>query len=1430
MPIRLNDEHCLLWIKDPSISPFENDNNYVARKYRKDILIDQYANPDNVLENPQSFLSKIRRKCFYNTTLRQKIVEQIKEYQRNKTLRLYILNDIVADLMFSDIKYYTTDPFKPKECMLWAKNHLINPRTNTEIPMTGSVYIELIYTTIQYGLPLPPILNEESTEKDNIFNKIAKKIAKNVMIRQEFINQNDELFLNHDTESFDRRLNILSPTTPKHREAAKAARQEAKPTNSHGISLSSSYKSLNSVERRQLRDMELENREEKSEVAKYKYKKGLVRPKKDIDKTVFAAFREFLEDLQSSVNDNNELINNILKDATVNAKALITVPIISYLQNKTLPNNFLKDNNLDTIEGIISNFINNIYAQLLDPSFFLTPYMKIACFSFNNKNTYYNNAELIKKITNELFDFIDNKYEFGSSDKTPKYFRSIVVDVILSEYVAKRVLDIRSITGTRTSISNYQNFYYKLLLKTNDEPKRIRLPEGRGLLIGKELTKAIYDLDEVYFNQSPEDRVITDDNPLNGFTYEECKDWVIMPIINPRTFKSILIDSPMYNRLLCMSYQYDTNLIPRMITSRGYEIIQALTEVIEIILRDEGKLPQSREQLEQYIIGKEAQFAVEKENNIVPNKVGLKWKNVGVKEPKSGVEINNKKLIEAFLKYKEPIDGMPFYVLFSQVELANVGIINITKRSYINIATYYIPDIDRNTSRARSTNRIGLKWKKVDSRQHIGRIEKEGVKINSKKLTATFLKLKDINNIYPLSVLFSESELAKKFNITAVAKNNYIKISNYYVPVIEKKESVKYKKPKTNSKVVNKIRTERFIPDNYYTVADCLRWTRQPNRDPKDPNILFSTDSKEYNVIFEQALLYDYNMLPINITSKGIKFRKAILKISKKYLAIANHLKRPISKGLDIAKINSKICNAIKEIFDDKEDEEGKKYKRFKDKMIEKCEQFNKPSSICIAELKVSIDAYFKPGDTHKKVYEFHYYQESALASLLIEYESIKNHIYKEEYRDIFIHDFNKFKIFTFEIDDNLDEHLKAAIDAGGPKREFFTKLFGELFCDDKNNTRPFICPKDIIGNKYYINPNFEPDNKFRKVIDAYRKNYASITEFKTEKDYEYIYYVIGKLLCLPVYNEEIGLPQQLSIYILAGLINQPIELDYYDLLYIYLKEFHNGVYYIKMISKQDIKDIESVYMSFNDTYNISRTKGTSSDGVHGADGAKINKKNCIKFLLQQAKHAVTKNFITKDDGNINSTKSMKIRYDSLFAGFSNEIRKFLYKKGVSVDQLSSLITNETLTYAILQEFVDKLIVKIEVFYLSESDPEYDINDRMTEVEKTTRVNEMRLYISNIITIKRRGVEDKEHIEFVKKLLQFWSGLNYYNRNKDYKIFYKFGVGINVKKLPESHTCYNILDIYGFPEDTNVLRIEDREDYIYKKIKIAIGEENMELQ
>ena len=1437
MPLRLDDEQCLLWIKDPSISPFVND--YVDREHRKNILTDEK------LENPRSFINKVKNKCFSNSVLRPKIIEKIKEYQDNGTLRLFTLNDKLSDTI-----EYISPPFTREECAQWANNHTINPRTNLKIPISGKVYIELIYTTLQYGMLPPPILDTIPTDKYEItLYNLAKKIIKNVLYRLEFMKKNDEEFLKHDLESFDRKLKIASPLTPIRKAAAKAtrktARQAEKPNNDYGVSSSSSsYKSLNSVERRKLRDIALEDIIEKELVYKYRHKKTQ-QNKTKIDITIFSTFRKFSKAI---IFYSKNLINTILNGVSNEAKKLLTFPVQSYIYTKYSNNtsyvqNILKNNNLDTAEGIIQHFINNMFSQLIDSSFRISSDMEITCFSFNNKNTYFKNTQLVKFLIEDvLFTYIDEYIVDNNNpsyNKTTKYIRNIITDTIPKEFVAKRNSDLRLITGTSLSFSNYQNFYYNLILSSTKEPKNIRLPKDRGLLMGKELTYAIDALEDPYFIEEYEDRVITDDNPLNGFTYEECKDWVIMPIYNPRTFKQILIDSPIYNRLLCISYQYDTNLIPRMITSRGYKIIEALTKVIDNILINAKEPPQTKKDLEEYIINKEAEYKKVKERNNISynNIVGLKWKNIGVKKPKTGEEIINKDLKAAFIKSTNKDGELPFYILFNKEDLAKFDITDIRKDNYIEISTYYIQAIN---NRNKSTNNLGLRWKIINNEKYKEGIKRKGFEIINKNLKDAFLKLASKGNVLPARVSFSKEDLVKYGITTIVPNNRYIKFTCYYKPVVEKRESDISELPKPNNNVTIKKRNEDFFVKKYYTVADCLRWANQPNRDPVNPNILFNIDSEEYNIIFEQALLYDYNITPINITSKGKKFRKAILNIAKNNLKFTEHIKLPKSKGLDISEINTKVCNAIKDIYDDETTDEGKEYKKFRDKMILKCEQYNKPPSICIEKLKDYIYSEFQPTFKQGEQYKINYYQDSALASILINYDNIKRLIYKDELRNIFIHNINEFYIYIYEIDDELNEIKKDPIDAGGPKREFFTKLFEELFCDDKHLTRPFISPKDNIGNKFYINPNFAPDEKFRKVINAYKKNYSSkhktIIEYKNEKEYKDIYFVIGKLLDITIYNEEIGLPQQFSEYILANFINPQNEIDYNDILYFYLKEFTNGIVYINMINKSQIHDLEYAELSFNDTYNISSTRSVGSTGrieiANSNSGTKITKNNCIKFIQQQAKHAVTKNFLSKYDDKIKSAMNMKRRYDSLFAGFNNEIRKILYKNKVTINQLNLLITNEPLTYTILHELANKIVLKIEVSTYSESDPAYDPNYILTEKEKSDKENEMKGYISNIITRKRDKESVKDHFEFIKKLLQFWTALNNYNKNGQYRIFYKYGAGINVYNLPEAHTCFNELDIYGFPPDTADKKYtpEMKEDFIYKKLLLAVGEQEMVLQ
>ena len=765
---------------------------------------------------------------------------------------------------------------------------------------------------------------------------------------------------------------------------------------------------------------------------------------------------------------------------------------------------------------------------------------------------------------------------------------------------------------------------------------------------------------------------------------------------------------------------------------------------------------------------------------------------------------------------------MPFYVSFSEEDFAKFGVTDITKNSYIEISTYYIQAID---NKNKTANNLGLRWKIINNERYKEGIKRNGVEIIRKKFKNAFLKLASKGNVLPAHVSFSKEDL-KNLGITAtVPKNRYIKFTYYYIPVFEKSESDI--KIKSINYGLSKKRDPKYVAYEYYTIADCLRWAHQPNRDPKRPGIIIQTDSVEYNTIFEQALVYDYNIMPINITSKGIKFKKLIFKTKNEFLTIAKYSKLSTSRVADIKEINSKVCNAIKNIYDDKTNDIGKKYKYFKYKMIKKCVQYNKEPSKCIEYIKERIEDYFQPDVNHTRQYTISYYQDSALASLLIDYDNKKGEIYNEELRDIFIHDFNKFYIHIYELDEELNEIEKDAIDAGGPKREFFTKLFEELFCDENHLTRPFISPKNIIGYKYYINPNFAPDEKFRKVIQAYTKNNDSdIIQFNKERDYEYIYYIIGKLLCLTVYNEEIGLSNQFSAYILEGFIKQPNELDYYDILYFYLREFDNTIPYINMVSNSQINNLEYAELSFNDLYIVSKAKR----GSQNSDGEKITKDNCIKFILQQSKHVVTKNFLDKEE--VNSVKSMKKRYDSLFAGFSNEMRKFLYREKVTIEQLSLLITNEPLTEAILQELAKKIVVKIEVSYLPESDPDYVPNNKMSNDEKKEREDDMKGYIANIITQPREGVLLKDHYEFIKNLLRFWTGLNYYNKAAQYRIFYKYGWNINVKNLPGASTCFNQLYIYGFPADTEDVKYtpEMKIKYIYDKIILAIGEQEMELQ
>jgi hypothetical protein len=64
-----------------------------------------------------------------------------------------------------------------------------------------------------------------------------------------------------------------------------------------------------------------------------------------------------------------------------------------------------------------------------------------------------------------------------------------------------------------------------------------------------------------------------------------------------------------------------------------------------------------------------------------------------------------------------------------------------------------------------------------------------------------------------------------------------------------------------------------------------------------------------------------------------------------------------------------------------------------------------------------------------------------------------------------------------------------------------------------------------------------------------------------------------------------------------------------------------------------------------------------------------------------------------------------------------------------------------------------------------------------------------------------------------------------YNKTFDYKILYNIGTTVdgtpfNKNRYPDAHTCFNLIDIYGFPD--NIVSFEGKRDFIYDKIHTAV--------
>jgi hypothetical protein len=1344
----VKDEECLVWIKDPSVSPFIKKRKTYGHVIKREIYNEELQG------NPMSILNNIKLRCFYNSALRQKIVNKIKEFHRKGTLRLY-----PVELGFT----YSNPPFTVQECEAWAVNHLINPRTGRPIiSVYEPIYMELFYTTLQYRLE-PPKKVFEIAETDIFIKDVKKRLA--------LIEEIDKYFLNEPIpkETFDLSNNVRKK---------------------HSFSVStSSNKSLSPNKKRILTDRMLEEAEKHRLVVEHHHSKHSQRQitEQTHNANLFQSLSEFLVSLSNEVDGNrlitrDRLITYIFNSfETEKDKAAVINAIQKYFEDYTVSPEekrkvfngiMIKSKNQNIIlKEIIRDYIRNIYSQLLRP--LIIPKTYIEYLSYLSFKSHLNRTGLRLRISQFLLKLIED-YSPALDKRIKEYLKNLIKDTISVRDIAKLPLEL----DTRKEISEgkgkdektYINDYYKLLYdpkKYNTLVKKegMRLPKGMGFITNMK-------------------GFSVDDNPQNNFTYKECEMWVRMPIFNPRTFAPIKIDSPIYYRLLCISYQYNTYLIPRMITTKGTEFLIALNETIQNILNSSGK-PQTMKDLEDYI-QKAAKF-------------DAKFKIIGTTQPKDGTEIINEKMKMAFIKMASPQNGkMPFYVYFTKDHLKEFGITTeLAEKSYIKIEDffeteyYYVlvaTDAERKNKKEVINKPIALPE----------RLDYDYYEIKYKKDECE--NWEQFPNINPITKkrIKQDSDEYNDIFIQALHFNTNARPSNISPKGIKFRRSV--------------LKT---IP-TYYDIGDCLKWIRQPKENPKTGEAI-TKDSPKYNEIFERALHYDSNIEPNDISRAGKMFKRLVLKKKEETFGYEKVSRLSKRKGecKDINEINSVVCDLVKNIYDGDEADEDKhkklkdggNYIKLKDRMIGRCQEYNTPPEVSMSLIEASIKTQY-PDDEGYTNEGFDFYQPSAIASAVIYFFNIENQLLNKN-QTIFSINYTIFYMsiltITIKETDNGEKiyivERSPAADGGGPRREFLTTFFEELFCDDEHPKRPFIKPQDNIEDRYYINPNFEPDDNFKTVIEAYNSIDGGRLKrkFNAEKDYLYIYEIIGRVLTSAVVNVDIGLPQQLSRYILTGLMKQPKDITDSDLLYFYVSEFNGATMYLNMINKSQFNLIDDAGLTFNDNYVISKTD------------YEISKENCVKFVLQLAKHIITKNFLHKSDPN--SHKNMKLRYDSLFAGFGNKTRLFLADINITIDQLNQLITNVKFDDKYLKEFADNIKITIKGVHT------------LNSKNKKAKLNKMRQYIRNIITnLKINGEKrdtDEAHHLFIRRLLRFWTALPTYNKNAkyDYVISYNYGKD-KQGYLPISHTCFNELEIYGYPAD-RINKPQDIEDYIYNKLKKA---------
>jgi hypothetical protein len=422
-----------------------------------------------------------------------------------------------------------------------------------------------------------------------------------------------------------------------------------------------------------------------------------------------------------------------------------------------------------------------------------------------------------------------------------------------------------------------------------------------------------------------------------------------------------------------------------------------------------------------------------------------------------------------------------------------------------------------------------------------------------------------------------------------------------------------------------------------------------------------------------------------------------------------------------------------------------------------------------------------------------HFTKYSKLAAFYVYWESfVKTTHHNFEKDELLLCNINRIMVRGY----GDDLQRLAGIDVGGVSRDFITDVIEELKESDI-----FTCLKEKgekIEEYYYIDPDFKFNDYFKESVTFMNDRLSDARKIDTNYDGERFkknfFKFFGNLLSFLLIND-FTLSFKLSSAILSTLVYEDIN--------IFNESYHHQFYYLYY----DRPDIYTSYKDFiKDPLLLKDFTFNANDMITDleSDNYDLTPDNFSKYLEKLAKYRFP--------------PKTKPYYKAISEGFNNIIRSCFNIKPMPLSVVDKLISNTEIT-------MDEVKQLKEAFIANMTEKIRSITNQ-TNSQNTIRVTSfINLALSGPFSVKNQDdnmelLTEEKYLDFVSRLLRFWSGWNHFKQTPELKYHIKIIDGRSKDSLPSSHTCFYQIDL---PPYDNVQSCLDKLYMVVYNVETGIG-------